>query len=268
MASEEGAVVANKETEAFENRLRRLLERGEGRRFGDLDILEDDLASLRDELKALAVPRRPLDMRDRALACRKLTPVDFRSADESVYRSSRRCWLVSAFWNSSLAEYWATNEEQVVYDFLGYLTAIQAQHRYAMHVDEVLLLLRVSHLICRIASSEELVPANFYSKSSGMETWVRYTVGTVLAISGPGRVPPFRINNDPRFIDNDGRERDRDEFGEILLPQWREPDEREAACAILLELAGWSLSARGGSSAARSAMPKMRTRCGRGRSRR
>jgi hypothetical protein len=238
----EGEEVPNKETEIFETRLRRLVDTGEqGRRFGDFDILEDDLSDLRREFVTLEVPRRPPDMRERAQLCRNLTPVDFRSADESLYRSSRRCWLSAAFWNSSLAERWATNEEQFVYDVLGYLTVIQAQHRYAIHVEEVLLLLRVSHLICRIASSEELVPTNFYAKFGGIESWVRYTVGTVLAISGPGRVPPFRINNDPRFVDKDGRERDRDEFGEILLPRWRTADEREAACAILLELAGWNL---------------------------
>jgi Phosphotransferase enzyme family len=239
----EGEDVKNKETEVFQKRLRTLLDTGEeGRRFGDFAILDHDLADLQHDLEMLVVPKRPQEVLERAQVCRNLTSVEFKSADASLYRSSRRCWLASAFWNSALTELWATNEEQFVYDILGYLTVIQAEHRYATHIEDVLLLLRVSHLICRIASSEELIPTNFYEKFDRIEAWVRYTVGTVLAISGPGRVPPSRINNDPRLIDDNGHERSRDEFGEILLPLWRSPDEREAASAILLELAGWKIS--------------------------
>jgi hypothetical protein len=239
----EGKEAKNKETELFEKRLRILLDTGEeGRRFGDFAILDHDLSDMQRELELLAVPLRPQEMLERAQVCRNLAPVEFRSADVALYRSSRRCWLAAAFWNSSLAELWATNEEQFVYDILGYLTVIQAEHRYATHMEDVLLLLRVSHLICRIASSDDLVPTNFYEKFGRIETWVRFTVGTVLAISGPGRVPPSRINNDPRLIDEDGNERNRNEFGEILLPLWRSPDEREAASAILLELAGWEIA--------------------------
>ena len=233
----------NTQTDIFQERIRRLLDMGEeGRKFGRLSILDEDLAGIRNDLEVLEVPRRPQDMIERAQACRNLTSIEFRLADASLYRQVRRCWLVSAFWNSSLTELWATNIDQFVLDVLGYLTVAQAEHRYATHAEGVLLLLRVSHLICRIASSEELVPANFYEKSGRIEDWVRYTVGTVLAISGPGRVPPSRIRNDPRFVDKNGNERGRDEFGAILLPLWRAPDQRVAACAILLELANWKLA--------------------------
>jgi hypothetical protein len=242
----EGEERTNPQVVKFEARLRRLLDTGEeGRRFGDLALIEEEMSVIRTELNLLEIPTRPQDLLERAQLCRNLAAIDFRSADAALYRGSRRSWLVAAFWNSCLAELWATNEEQFVYDVLGYLTAIQAEHRYAIHDEYVLLLLRVSHLICRIASCDLYVPMNFYENFGSIKPWIRYTVGTVLAISGPGRVPPSRLNNDPRFVDDNGQERDRDEFGEILLSQWRAPDEREAACAILLELAGWELIGAG-----------------------
>lgn len=244
----------------FEVRLRRLLDIGEeGRQFGEFAILEADLATLRSALAALSIPTNPQEMLERAQVCRSIAPVEFRLADSELYRSSRRCWLVSAFWNSVLANVWATNHEQFVYDVLGYLTVIQAEYRYATHIEEVLLLLRVSHLISRTASNESLLPTNFYEKFGKLQSWVRHTVGTVLAISGPGRVPPSRINHDPRLLDAEGKERDRAEFGEILLPSWRSPDQREAACAILLELAAWSLS--GASRLVRSTLRDERAEC-------
>ncbi len=57
--------------------------------------------------------------------------------------------------------------------------------------------------------------------------------------SGPDRAPPSRVRNDPRFLTTAGEEIPREQFAAVLLPRWREPHEREAACAILLELAGW-----------------------------
>lgn len=228
---------------AFEKRVRRLLNMGEeGRQFGDFAAIEQDLAGLRSQLEHLSIPERPTEIQKRAQTCRDLAPIEFRLADEALFEASRRAWLVSAFWNDVLTEQWPANEEHFVYDILGYLNVIQAEYRYAAHVEDVLVLLRVSHLICRIASSEELVPSNFYHKYGRTEAWVRYSMGTVLAISGPGRVPPSRLDHDPRFIDTRGNQVDRDEFGGVLLVRWRDPEEREAAAAILLELTGWKLS--------------------------
>lgn len=228
---------------AFEKRLRRVLAVGEhGRKFGGFASLESDLADITADLARLDVPTHPHERLERAQICRNLAPVEFRMADGALYRTSRQCWLISAFWNSTLTDIWATNEEQFVYDILGYLTVLQAENRYATHIEGVLLLLRVSHLICRIASSDELLPSNFYEKSGRIENWVRYAVGTVLAISGPGRVPPSRVRHDPRFVDERGEERSREEFGQILLPQWHSQNDSEAASAVILELAGWKLS--------------------------
>lgn len=226
--------------DAFERALRRVLKAGEsGRQFGSLAALEADLQAVRDDLALLSVPDTPYDLLDRARIARGLAQIDFGGADSTQYQAGRRAWLAAAFWNSQLTASWATNQEQFVYDVLGYLTAVQAEVRYATHQEQVLLLLRVSHLICRIASSDALVSKNFYEKFGNIQSWVRYTAGTVLAITGPGRVPPSRINSDPRFTSDATSERDRDEFGSVLLPSWRSPEEREAACAILLELASW-----------------------------
>jgi hypothetical protein len=224
----------------FERSFRRVLKTGEsGRQFGAFAALEEDFLSMRDEFALVRVPSTPQDLLERAKIARGLAQIDFGSADSTQYEAARRGWLTAAFWNSQLTASWATNQEQFVYDVLGYLATVQAEVRYATHQEQVLLLLRVSHLICRIASSDVLVPKNFYEKFGNIQSWVRYTTGTVLAISGPGRVPPSRLNNDPRFTGNAGPERDRDEFGSVLLPMWRSPEEREAACAILLELASW-----------------------------
>ncbi len=170
----------------FEQRFRQLLELGErGRSFGDFAVFENDLSIVKGMLVNLTLPSDPQELLERAQICRNLAPVEFRLANVELLETSRRCWLVSAFQNSALTDIWATNIDQFVFDALGYLTVIQAEHRYASHAEGMLLLLRASHLICRISSSEELVPAVMYERAGRIDIWSRYAIGTVLAIINP-----------------------------------------------------------------------------------
>lgn len=226
----------------FETTLRSIISRGEqGRAFGKFDVLESDLGSLRAVLLAQSFPEELPSIFERAQVFRTLAVFDFRMADRAAFEASRQCWLLSAFYNTCLIDVWTTNIDQVVHDVLGYLTTIQAEFRYAANPEAMLLLLRASHLICRIASADDLVPQVMYDRAGRIDSWVRYAIGTVLAISGPERVPPARVRHDARFIRPNGDEVPREQFAEVLLPSWTTASEREAACAIILELGGWRL---------------------------
>lgn len=206
-----------------------------GRTFTEFAPLEQDLAELRPFLRKfpLAQSELPRQLQDRAKLCRRVAEsVNFASAAPEDYHSSRLSWLLSAYWNSYLQQRWPTNRPNVVYDFLGYLTVIQAEYRYSDA--DFLLLLRVCFSICRIASHDGLIPLQvFTSGNDRLNEWLRYTVGIVLASAGPDRVPPSRVPFDRRLSE------DRRSHGETLLRLWTSDRQRAAASTLLLEMGAW-----------------------------
>ncbi|MGE0448864.1 MAG: phosphotransferase [Vicinamibacterales bacterium] len=207
----------------------------QGRTFTEFVPLDKDLQDLEPRLVRLAHSSTPRSLQENARASRRLAEsLDFGQASPEDYRYGRSAWLASAYWNSQLAKYWPASRPHVVYDFLGYLTTIQAELRYSDA--DFLLLLRVSFSICRIASHDGLMPLQFMSTAAErLSEWLQHTAGTILASAGPGRVPPSRVPYDTRLA---GCERWA--FAEKLLKLWRASEsDRAAASTILLEMGAW-----------------------------
>lgn len=206
-----------------------------GRTFTAFAPLDRDLADLEPRLKRLIQSNNPRAIQELTRTSRRLAEsLAFASASPDDYRYGRLAWLVSAYWDSQLARYWPASRPHVVYDFLGYLTTIQAELRYSDA--DFLLLLRVSFSICRIASHDGLMPLQFLSTAADrLDEWLQHTVGTILASAGPGRVPPSRVPYDTRLSDCE-----RWGYAERLLGLWRSSEEdRAAASTILLEMGAW-----------------------------
>lgn len=206
-----------------------------GRVFTEFKHLDDDLAGLCSELETLNTACSAYEMFEWARQSRQLAKsIDFRSATPEDFRAARRTWLLACFWNSALISFWTTNRPNAILDFIGYLICIQAQFRYSDA--HLLLLLRVSFGITRIATDENLIPLQFLRNGSDdIPDWVKYTVGVILVRAGPGRVLPSRVTYDPRLGTDGGFQ-----HAPILLSQWVSPSDRAAAAVLLLEMGGWS----------------------------
>lgn len=220
----------------FREFLSRILAEGDsGRTFVDFKRLEEDLTQLEPRLRRFADTDNPREIQDRAKISREFASyIDFAGASADEHTCSRLGWLLSAFWNTRLSRLWSNNRPYAVVDFLGYLTVVQAELRY--NDSEFLLLLRVSYSISRIATCDALLPLQFLN-TGDVSDWLRNAVGTILACTGPGRVPPSRVSYDSR-LEND----DRKDYAKRLLTLWRSDAERAAAATILLEMGAWDAS--------------------------
>ncbi len=207
-----------------------------GRTFTEFALLEQDLRHIEPRLMQLKQSDDPRAIQERARQSRGLAEaIDFGSASPEDYRYARSAWLLSAFWNSQLARYWPASRPHVVYDFLGYLTTIQAELRYSDA--DFLLLLRVSFSITRIASHDGLMPYQFLSTAPDRaREWLQHTIGTILATAGPGRVAPSRVSFDARLVEVDRRD-----YATTLLRHWKSESDRAAATTMLLEAGAWDV---------------------------
>lgn len=221
----------------FQDVLKSIMTVGDaGRTFTEFAPLDKDLAGLDEHFRRFLQTENPRTLQERARISRRLAEsIDFTSASVDDYRCGRAAWLVSAFWNSQLSRYWPASRPNVVYDFLGYLTTIQAELRYSDA--EFLLLLRVSFSICRIASHDGLMPYQFLTTAADrLREWLQHTAGTILVSAGPGRVAPSRVPFDPRL---DGERRD---YAASLLELWRSESDRAAGATLMLEMGAWDPS--------------------------
>jgi hypothetical protein len=208
----------------------------EGRTFADFAPLDKDLAEFLKYLPQFTQIENPRELQDRAKACRLVAEqLQFGEASAEDYRWTRLAWLVSLYWNSQLTRMWGANSPQAVYDFVGYLSAIQAEIRYSDA--EFLLLLRVSFSISRIVTHDGLLPLQFLTSYPQLRDWAKYSLGTIFASAGPGRVPPSRVKHDGRFA-----RVERSRYAAILLESWTSDSDRAAATTILLEMSAWDAS--------------------------
>jgi hypothetical protein len=220
---------------AFRDALTLIVKVGdEGRTFTEFAVLDSDLSELEPHILKLEQTDNPNTLQERSRQSRALAEaIDFGVATADDYRCSRAGWLLSAFWNSQLARYWPASRPNAAYDFLGYLSTLQAELRYSDA--QFLLLLRVSFSICRIATHDGLMPYQFLSTfADRLPRWIQHAVGTVLATAGPGRVVPSRVGFDRRLVDLD-----RADYARTLLRLWRSDSDRAAAATMLLELGAW-----------------------------